>query len=56
MEPGIPFASARMPSSATIELIGFRSLAYRASTQWAIAFIPLGPVADVGRETVRAGS
>ena len=49
-------AMARMPSSACSELIGFPSAAYRASTQWAIAFMPLAAEIATGRPRVSAGS
>jgi hypothetical protein len=45
-----------MPSSAISEVIGLRSLAYSASTQCAIAFMPDGPDTAAGRLKVRTGS
>ena len=55
-EAGMPRASAPIPSSAINDVMGLASFAYRASTQCAIAFSPLGPVTNAGSEIVSAGS
>ena len=47
---------APWPSSASRAVTGLAPGAYRASTQWARAFMPLGPVTSGGRPVVRAGS
>ena len=49
-------ASARMPSSAIIDTIGFASTAYSASTQCATAFMPDGPAIFAGSVSSIAGS
>ncbi len=54
--PGSPRVSALAPSSARAEVTGLAPGAYRASTQWARAFMPLGPVTSAGRPVVSAGS
>src|SRR5215203_4232697 len=41
---GRPRASTLAPSSASTEVSGLAPGAYRASTLWARAFMPLGPV------------
>src|SRR6516164_3063461 len=49
-------ASAWIASAASSELIGVAFAAYKASTAWAIAFMPDDPDTRGGRLTVRAGS
>jgi hypothetical protein len=49
-------ASARMPSSAISEMMGLPSCAYSASTQCAMAFMPLAAETAAGSPSVSSGS
>ena len=51
-----PPAMARIPSSAIIEIIGFASREYRASTQCAMALIPLVTERPTGKDADKTGS
>jgi hypothetical protein len=45
-----------MPSSASIDMIGFASCAYSPSTACAIAFMPLVTESPTGSPSVSVGS